>query len=92
MIKNLSSDPQIAKLQKRTIEDTRREKKALRKKAHRCMATDSGEKDENDEKNEDEDGGEQDHVREYAGDGGEPDATCHSTSNPNTTVQEQKEN
>ena len=57
MIKNLSSDPQIAKLQKRTIEDIRREKNALRKEAHRRMATDSGEEDENEEKNEDEDGG-----------------------------------
>ena len=88
MIKNLSSDPQIAKLQKRTIEDTRREKKALRKEAHRCMATDSGEKDENEEKNEDEDGGEQDHIREYAGDGGEPDAKCHSTTNSTRTKRE----
>ena len=58
MIKNLSSDPQIANLQKRTIEDTRREKNALRKEAHRRMATDSGEEDKNEEKNEDEDGGE----------------------------------
>ena len=88
MIKNLSSDPQIAKLQKRTIEDIRREKNALRKEAHRRMATDSGEEDENEEKNEDEDGGEQDHVREYAGDREEPDATCHTTTNPNTTEQE----
>ena len=88
MIKNLSSDPQIAKLQKKTIEDIRREKNALRKEAHRRMATDSGEEDENEEKNEDEDGGEQDHVREYAGDREEPDATCHSTTNPNTTEQE----
>ena len=88
MIKNLSSDPQIAKLQKRTIEDIRREKNALRKEAHRRMATDLGEEDENDEKNEDEDGGEQDHIREYAGDGGRPDPTCHSTTNPNTTVHE----
>ena len=45
-IKNLSSDPQIAKLQKKTIEDIRKEKNALRKEAHRHMATD-GEEDEN---------------------------------------------
>ena len=63
MIKNLSSDPQIAKLQKeKTIKDTRREKNTLRKEAHCSMATDSGEEDENEENNEDEDGGEQDHV------------------------------
>ena len=55
MIKNLSSDPQIAKLQKKTIKDTRRDKNALRKEAHCSMATDSGEEDENEEKNEDED-------------------------------------
>ena len=38
MIKNLSSDSQIAKLQKRTIEDIRGEKNVLRKEAHRRMA------------------------------------------------------
>ena len=67
-IKNLSSDPQIAKLQKRIIEDIRKEKNALRKEAHRRMATDEGEED-----NEDEDGGEQHHVPEDASDGGEPE-------------------
>ena len=49
-IKNLSSDPQKAKLQKKTIEDIRKEKNALHKEAHRHMATDG---------EEDEDGGEQ---------------------------------
>ena len=56
MIKNLSSDPQIAKLQKKAIEDIKREKNALRKEAHRRMTTDYGE--------EDVDGSEQDHVQE----------------------------
>ena len=67
MIKNLSSDPQIAKLQKKAIEDIRREKNALRKEAHRRMATDFGE---------DVDGSEQDYVKEDAGDGREPDTTA----------------
>ena len=80
-IKNLSSDPQKAKLEKRSIEDTRKEKNALRKEAHRRMATDDGEED-----NEDEDGGEQPHVQEDASGGGDPEATWHSTVNPNTTV------
>ena len=61
-IKNLSSDPQIAKLQKKTIEDIRKEKNALRKEAHRRMAT-GGEED-----NEDKDGGEQ-----YTSDGEKPE-------------------
>ena len=80
-IKNLSSDPQKAKLEKRSIEDIRKEKNALRKEAHRRMATDDGEED-----NEDEDGGEQHYVQEDASGGGEPEATWHSTANPNTTV------
>ena len=70
MIKNLSSDPQIAKLQKKAIEDIRREKNALRKEAHRRMATDYGE--------EDVDGSEQDHVQKDASDGEEPDTTAQT--------------
>ena len=69
MIKNLSSDPQIAKLQKKAIEDIRRKKNALRKEAHRRMATDFGE---------DVDGSEQDYVQEDASDGREPDATAQT--------------
>ena len=38
------------------------------------------------EDNEDEGGGEQHHVQEDASGGGEPEATWHSTANPNTTV------
>ena len=69
MIKNLSSDPQIAKLQKKAIEDIRREKNALRKEAHCRMATDYSE---------DVDGSEQDYVQEDASDGGKLDATAQT--------------
>ena len=80
-IKNLSSDPQIAKLEKKSIKDIRKEKNALRKEAHRRMATDESEED-----TEDQDGGEQHHVEVDASNGGEPEATWHSTANPITTV------
>ena len=76
MIKNLSSDPQIAKLQKKAIEDIRKEKNALRKEAHRRMATDLGE--------EDVDGSKQGNVQKDASDGREPDATAQTQQYKNT--------
>ena len=80
-VKNLDPDPTKRKEQLRIIENRRKEIKHLREDAHR-MATDSGEEKEGCNS-------EEDSVQEDTSDGG--DATCHSTTNPNSTGQKEHE-